>query len=114
MFPESAQWEIERLGYLHYVPYLTFSIPDGAEKLWGYLAYNLDASQIPEPADIHFEDPEDWSYTDQCYVFLSHQVHWLHYPFVNIDNMVGRNILFNYGPIQSGYGLFYFCEDLHG
>lgn len=114
MFPESAKWEIERLGHLHYSPYFSFTIPKGAEKLWGCLAYTVDAREMPEPADIHFEDPEDWSYTDQCYVFLSHQVRWLHYPFVNIDNMVGRNILFNYGPIQSGYGLFYFNEELHG
>ena len=114
MFPESARMEIERLGRLHYSPYFSFSIPDGAEKLWGYLAYNLDASQMPEPADIHFEDPEDWPYTDQCVVFLRHQTRWLHYPFVDIDLLGGEKSVTNYGPIRSGYGLFTFNEDIHG
>ena len=114
MFPESARMELERLGYLHYSPYFSFSIPKGAEKLWGCLAYTVDAREMPEPADIHFEDPENWAYTDQCTVFLRHQVTWLAYPFVNINDMGGQRSVLNYGPIRSGYGLFTFNEDVHG
>ena len=115
MFPESAQMEIERLGgHLHYSPYFSFTIPDGAETLWGCLAYTVDAREMPEPADIHFEDPENWTYTDQCIVFLRHQVSWLSYPFVDIDDMGGQKSVTNYGPIRSGYGLFDFSEEIHG
>ena len=115
MFPESARMELERLGgHLHYSPYFSFTIPKGTEKLWGCLAYTVDAREMPDPADIHFEDPEDWPYTDQCIVFLRHQVRWLHYPFVDIDDLGGQKSVTNYGPIRSGYGLFTFHEDIHG
>ena len=114
MFPESARMEIERLGHLHDSPYFSFSIPDGAERLWGYLAYTVDAREMPQPADIHFADPENWSYTDSCIVFLRHQVRWLHYPFVSIERLGGQKSVTNYGPIRSGYGLFHFNEDVHG
>ena len=114
MFPESARMEIERLGHLHYSPYFSFAVPGGAERLWGCLAYTVDAREMPEPADIHFEDPENWVYTDQCIVFLRHQVTWLSYPFVDIDDMGGQRSVTNYGPIRSGYGLFTFSEEIHG
>ena len=106
--------EIERLGHLHYSPYFSFAVPGGAERLWGCLAYTVDAREMPEPADIHFEDPENWVYTDQCIVFLRHQVTWLSYPFVDIDDMGGQRSVTNYGPIRSGYGLFTFSEEIHG
>lgn len=106
MFPNSANMEIERLGHLHYSPYFSFSIPRGAEKLLGYLSYTVDASEMPDPADIHFEDPENWPYTDSGFLFLRHQVNWLHYPFRSIDDLGGSRSAGAYGPIRSAYGRF--------
>lgn len=106
MFPKSANMEIERLGHLHYSPYFSFSIPRGAEKLLGYLSYTVDAREMPDPADIHFADPENWPYTDSGFLFLRHQVNWLHYPFRSIDDLGGSRSSGAYGPIRSAYGRF--------
>lgn len=106
MFPESARIEIDRLGHLHYSPYFSFSIPRGAEKLLGYLSYTVDAREMPDPADIHFADPENWPYTDSGFLFLRHQVNWLHYPFRSIDDLGGSRSSGAYGPIRSAYGRF--------
>ena len=107
MFPESTKMELERLGHLRYYPWIKFSIPNGANGLWGYLAYTVsDRDQFPEPADIHTDDPENWSYGDFWYVFLRHQVQWLHYPFVSIDAYGGTRSALTTGPIQAVWAPF--------
>ncbi len=58
---DTTRMELERLGgHLRYYPdSLLHSHP--AENLRGYLAYTVDASQMPQPSDIHFSSPEQWS-----------------------------------------------------
>ena len=107
MFPESTKMELERLGHLRYYPWIKFSIPKGTHGLRGYLAYTVsDRDQFPEPADIHTDDPENWSYGDFWYVFLRHQERWLHYPFVSISDLGGSRSAGTYGPLQSIYSPF--------
>ena len=107
MFPESTKMELERLGHLRYYPWIKFSIPNGADGLWGYLAYTVfDRDRFPEPADIHTDDPEAWSYGDFWYVFLRHQVQWLHYPFVSIDAYGGTRSALTTGPIRAVWAPF--------
>ena len=107
MFPESTKMELERLGHLRYYPWISFSLPAGAENFRGWLAYTVsDRDQFPEPADIHTDDPEAWSYGDFWYVFLRHQVQWLHYPFVSIDIYGGSRSLPRTGPLRGIYAPF--------
>ncbi len=107
MFPESTKMELERLGHLRYYPWISFSLPAGAENFRGWLAYTVsDRDQFPEPADIHTDDPEAWSYGDFWYVFLRHQVQWLHYPFVSIDAYGGTRSALTTGPIQAVWAPF--------
>ena len=76
--------------------------------LRGYLAYTVDASQMPQPSDIHFSSPEQWSYTDTWSVFLRHQTHWLHYPFASISSYGGSSYTGRSGPIQTIHAVFSF------
>ena len=108
---EFQQWwnenELERLGHLHYSPYFSFSIPSGAQKVRGWLAYTvLGTDEIPEPADFTVSAPENWSYGDFWYVFLRHQTQWLHYPFVSIDIYGGSRSLPRTGPLRGIYAPF--------
>ena len=108
---EFQQWwnenELERLGHLHYSPYFSFSIPSGAQKVRGWLAYTvLGTDEIPEPADFTVSAPENWSYGDFWYVFLRHQTQWLHYPFVSIDIYGGSQSLPRTGPLRGIYAPF--------
>lgn len=100
---EAQQWwyeeELERLGHLHYSPYFSFSIPQKATMLGGYLAYTADASE-------HLERENDYPYYDFTHLFLRHQTSLLHYPFRSIDDLGGLGSLGAYGPIRSAYGTF--------
>ena len=106
---DTTRMELERLGgHLRYYPWIAFSIPAQAENLRGYLAYTVDASQMPQPSDIHFSSPEQWSYTDTWSVFLRHQTHWLHYPFASISSYGGSSYTGRSGPIQTIHAVFSF------
>ncbi len=91
--------ELERLGHLHYAPFLLLH-PQKATMLGGS-AYT--AAAVPSPL---VEDPSGWSYGDFWYVFLRHQERWLHYPFRSIDDLGGFGLFGAYGPIRSAYGTF--------
>ena len=97
------QWwyeeELERLGHLHYAPYFSFSIPQKATALRGYLAYTADASE-------QLDRENTYDYYDYVYLFLRHQSSLLHYPFRSIDDMGGSGSSRDYGPIRSAYGSF--------
>ena len=99
MFPKIADMEIERLGHLHYAPYFSFSIPQKATALGGYLAYTADASR-----ELDAENTYD--YYDYSYLFLRRQTSLLHYPFRSIDELGGSGSSREYGPICSTYGSF--------
>lgn len=103
--------EAERLGHLRYVPWISFTIPDGAEQVRGYLSYTLDASRFPEPSDIH-DDPENWAYQDNWYVFLRRQTGLLQYPFHDVADLGGANSAWDYGPIQTVYSKFLYFPPL--
>ena len=100
---EEQQWwyeeELERLGHLHYAPYISFSIPQKATMLGGYLAYTADASE-------HLGRENDYPYYDFTHLFLRRQTSLLHYPFRSIDDLGGLGSLGAYGPICSAYGTF--------
>ena len=100
---EKQQWwyeeELKRLGHLHYSPYFSFSIPQTATALGGYLAYTADASR-----ELDAENTYD--YYDYSYLFLRRQTSLLHYPFCSIDDLGGSGSSRDYGPIRSAYGLF--------
>ena len=100
---EEQQWwyeeELERLGHLHYAPYFSFSIPQKATALRGYLAYTADASE-------QLDRENTYDYYDYVYLFLRHQSSLLHYPFRSIDDMGGSGSSRDYGPIHSAYGSF--------
>lgn len=100
---EEQQWwyeeELKRLGHLHYSPYFSFSIPQKATALGGYLAYTADASR-----ELDAENTYD--YYDYSYLFLRRQTSLLHYPFCSIDDLGGSGSSRDYGSIRSAYGLF--------
>lgn len=100
---EEQQWwyeqELERLGHLHYSPYFSFSIPQKATALRGYLAYTADASE-------YFAPENTYDYYDYLYLFLRRQTSLLHYPFRSIDDLGGSGSSRDYGPIRSAYGTF--------
>lgn len=100
---EEQQWwyeqELERLGHLHYTPYFSFSIPQKATALGGYLAYTADASRELAPENTYY-------YYDYVYLFLRHQTSLLHYPFWSIDDLGGSGSSRDYGSICSAYGTF--------
>ena len=100
----------ERLGHLRYVPWISFTIPDGAEQVRGYLSYTLDASRFLEPSDIHPDDPENWTYQDNWYVFLRHQAGLLQYPFHDVADLGGEGGAGDYGPIQTVFGHFEYYD----
>lgn len=91
--------EIKRLGHLHYAPYFSFSIPQKATALGGYLAYTADASRELDPENTY-------DYYDYVHLFLRHQSSLLHYPFRSIDELGGSGSSREYGPICSTYGSF--------
>ena len=101
---EAQQWwyeeELERLGHLHYAPYISFSIPQKATALRGYLAYTADASEYLAPENTY-------DYNDSTILVLRHQTSLFHYPFCSIDDVGGSGSLSAYGPIHSAYGHFY-------
>lgn len=101
---EAQQWwyeeELERLGHLHYAPYISFSIPQKATALGGYLAYTADASEYLAPENTY-------DYNDSTILVLRHQTSLFHYPFCSIDDVGGSGSLSAYGPIHSAYGHFY-------
>lgn len=101
---EEQQWwyeeELERLGHLHYAPYISFSIPQKATMLGGYLAYTADASEYLAPENTY-------DYNDSTILVLRHQTSLFHYPFCSIDDVGGSGSLSAYGPIHSAYGHFY-------
>lgn len=101
---EEQQWwyeeELERLGHLHYSPYFSFSIPQKATALRGYLAYTADASEYLAPENTY-------DYSDYTIPVLRHQASLFHYPFCSIDDVGGSGSLSAYGPIHSAYGHFY-------
>ena len=106
ILPTTTLMEAERLGHLRYVPWISFTIPDGVEQVRGYLSYNtLDASRFLEPSDIHPDDPENWTYQDNWYVFLRHQTGLLQYPFHDVADLGGGSAG-DYGPIQTVFGQF--------
>ena len=100
---EEQQWwyeeELKRLGHLHYSPYFSFSIPQKATALGGYLAYTADASR-----ELDAENTYD--YYDYSYLFLRRQTSLLHYPFRSIDDLGGSGSSRDYGSIRSAYGSF--------
>lgn len=100
---KEQQWwyeeELERLGHLHYAPYFSFSIPQKATALGGYLAYTADASE-----QLDWENTYD--YYDFTRLLLRRQTALLHYPFRSIDDLGGLSSLGSYGPIRSAYGTF--------
>lgn len=100
---EEQQWwyehELERLGHLHYAPYISFSIPQKATALGGYLAYTADASE-------QLDRENTYAYYDFTHLFLRRQTALLHYPFRSIDDLGGLGSLGAYGPIRSAYGTF--------
>lgn len=102
---EEQQWwyehELERLGHLHYAPYFSFSIPQKATALGGYLAYTADASRELDPENTY-------DYYDFTNLLLRRQTSLLHYPFRSIDDLGGLSSLSTYGPIHSAYGNFYY------
>ena len=106
ILPATTLMEAERLGHLRYVPWISFTIPDGAEQVRGYLSYTLDASRFLEPSDIHPDDPENWTYQDNWYVFLRHQAGLLQYPFHGVADLGGAGRTGDYGPIQTVFGHF--------
>lgn len=97
------QWwyeeELERLGHLHYAPYFSFSIPQKATALSGYLAYTADASE-------QLDRENTYDYYDFTHLLLRRQTALLHYPFRSIDDLGGLSSLGSYGPIRSAYGIF--------
>lgn len=97
------QWwyeqELERLGHLHYAPYFSFSIPQKATALSGYLAYTADASE-------QLDRENTYDYYDFTHLLLRRQTALLHYPFRSIDDLGGLSSLGSYGPIRSAYGTF--------
>ena len=101
---EEQQWwyeeELERLGHLHYATYISFSIPQKATALRGYLAYTADASEYLAPENTY-------DYNDSTILVLRHQTSLFHYPFCSIDDVGGSGSLSAYGPIHSAYGHFY-------
>ena len=101
---EAQQWwyeeELERLGHLHYAPYISFSIPQKATALGGYLAYTADASEYLAPENTYDDN-------DSTILVLRHQTSLFHYPFCSIDDVGGSGSLSAYGPIHSAYGHFY-------
>lgn len=100
---EAQQWwyeeELERLGHLHYAPYISFSIPQKATALRGYLAYTADASEYLAPENTY-------DYNDSTILVLRHQTSLFHYPFCSIDDVGGSGSLSAYGLIRSAYGTF--------
>lgn len=100
---EEQQWwyeeELKRLGHLHYAPYVSFSIPQKATALGGYLAYTADASRELAPEN-------SYNYYDFVHLFLRRQTRLLHYPFLSIDDLGGSGSSRAYGPIRSAYGTF--------
>lgn len=102
---EEQQWwyehELERLGHLHYAPYFSFSIPQKATALGGYLAYTADASRELAPENTY-------DYYDFTNLLLRRQTSLLHYPFRSIDALGGLSYFGTYGPIHSAYGSFYY------
>lgn len=102
---EEQQWwyehELERLGHLHYAPYFSFSIPQKATALGGYLAYTADASRELDPENTY-------DYYDFTNLLLRRQTSLLHYPFRSIDDLGGLSYFGTYGPIHSAYGSFYY------
>ena len=100
---EEQQWwyehELERLGHLHYAPYISFSIPKKATALGGYLAYTADASE-------QLDRENTYDYYDFTHLLLRRQTALLHYPFRSIDDLGGLGSLGAYGPIYSAYGTF--------
>lgn len=100
---EEQQWwyehELECLGHLHYAPYFSFSIPQKATALGGYLAYTADASE-------QLDRENTYDYYDFTHLFLRRQTALLHYPFRSIDDLGGLGSLGAYGPICSAYGTF--------
>lgn len=110
ILPTTTLMEAERLGHLRYVPWISFTIPDGAEQVRGYLSYTLDASRFLEPSDIHPDDPENWTYQDNWYVFLRHQAGLLQYPFHGMADLGGAGRTGDYGPIQTVFGHFEYYD----
>ena len=100
---EDQRWlyeaELKRLGHLHYTPYFSFSIPQKATALGGYLAYTADASE-------QLDRENTYDYYDYVYLFLRHQTSLLHYPFRSIEDLGGSSSSRDYGPIRSVYGTF--------
>lgn len=100
---EEQQWwyeqELERLGHLRYTPYFSFSIPQKATALRGYLAYTADASE-------QLDRENTYDYYDYVYLFLRHQTSLLHYPFRSVEDLGGSGSSRDYGPIRSAYGTF--------
>lgn len=100
---EEQQWwyeeELERLGHLHYAPYFSFSIPQKATALGGYLAYTADTRRELDPENAY-------DYYDFTHLFLRRQTKLLHYPFLLIDDLGGSSSSREYGPIRSAYGTF--------
>lgn len=100
---EEQQWwyeeELERLGHLRYTPYFSFSIPQKATALRGYLAYTADASE-------QLERENTYDYYDYVHLFLRHQASLLHYPFRSIEDLGGSGSSRDYGLIRSAYGTF--------
>lgn len=94
-FRESTRMELERLGgRLHHSPWFNFSIPRGAENLWGCLAYTVDLAS--NPTDFY----------DSAHVFLRHQSSLLHYPFFSISDLGGNMSVTNYANVESAWQLF--------
>lgn len=100
---EEQRWlyeaELKRLGHLHYTPYFSFSIPQKATALGGYLAYTADASE-------QLDRENDYPYYDFTHLLLRRQTSLLHYPFCSIDDLGGSSSLRAYGPIRFAYGTF--------
>lgn len=106
---EDAQWwyqgELERLGHLHCSPWFDYSIPKGAQRLRGYLAYTSDISSF-EPGRM--DGIYEIEFADHSYLMLRHQSRLLQYPFHSISDLGGSRSIRTYGPIQSIGAAFYF------
>ena len=87
---KEQQWwyeeELERLGHLRYTPYFSFSIPQKATALGGYLAYTADASE-------QLDRENTYDYYDFTHLLLRRQTALLHYPFRSIDDLGGLGSL---------------------
>lgn len=66
--------ELNALGHLRYVPYLTFSAPGGAEHLRGWLAWTQDMSRTQDGERV-------WLFSHSA---LYHQARWLLFPFRSV------------------------------